>query len=265
MAAPKQADVLAQLESAQAEVHALRQQLEQAHRMSTLGTLAAGIAHEINNVITPGVAYGHLARSNPDDPDVRNKALQKALRSLDAAARIVQSMLGLASGDPGAGAVCVRDAVESALDYLPRNPRKDGIQIDIDVPAELQASIRPIALEQIILNLVLNACRALKPGGGLIKIRASQAAGEFILEISDNGPGIPIADQASIFRPFKSGADSALRPAENEGMGLGLSISSMLAKEAGGRIDLTSNPGDGAKFEVVLPLIEAESPQKMAG
>jgi len=252
----------------------LRQELEHAHRLATLGTLTAGIAHEINNILTPVLAYAQLAASNPGDAALQSKAAAKALAGVQTATQITQAMLGFSSNPDEPQRSCIKDVLTAALDTIGRNPDKDRISLRIDVPDNLSVAIRPLALQQVLINLILNAWNALKTTnrakGGTIAISAIQKSdGSTLLRVIDDGPGIPADVVGRLFQPFASTRKRSLHAettesehgadATSSGTGLGLTICRRLIENAGGTITAVSNPGDGSggakgtTFSITLP------------
>lgn len=255
-----------QIAPVQAQLDELARELEHAQRLATLGTLAAGIAHEINNVLTPVLAYAQLASSNPEDRKLQSKAISKAIQGVQTATQITQAMLGFAADPDEPDWANVRDVLQLAIDCVGRDPAKDRIDLKIDVPDDLHVRMRPLALQQVLMNLMLNACAVLRGRGGELSIVATdQGDGAAVIGVSDTGPGIPQEVVGRLFTPFassrrhQSGPDNR-RP---EGTGLGLAICRRLVESAAGSITVASKPGHGATFTIVLPT--ARISQAMAG
>jgi signal transduction histidine kinase len=261
------------LRDSQTRLEELHAQLEHCHRLATLGTLAAGIAHEINNILTPVLAYAQLASQNPRDEALGRKALEKAIQGVETATQITQAMLGFASNPSQCESANVLSVVQSALECIGRHPSKDRIQVNIKVEPDLFVRIRPLALQQVLVNLILNACNAMRGRGGELAITATiQKTGMVQLRVIDNGPGIPADIAGRLFEPFvsthkqsnplpvnrssgtRSGADHRGGfVAPKSGTGLGLAISRQLIEAAEGSIIASSKPGEGAAFVITLP------------
>ncbi len=126
-------DIIARLEQAETELDALRGELDHCHQLATLGTLTAGIAHEINNILTPVLAYAHLARSNPNDTALRAKALDRAIAGVEAASRITEAVLGFARNDEKCEQAAIADAIDSSIACMSRDPARDGVRLVVDV------------------------------------------------------------------------------------------------------------------------------------
>jgi C4-dicarboxylate-specific signal transduction histidine kinase len=240
-----------ELERLNAEVKALREQLSQAHRLATVGTMAAMVAHEFNNILTPIINYARMART---DPSLVQKALTRAAEGGMKATDICNALLGLTRRDAGrTRRVSLARLVKRTLAAMAREPKKDGIELTIDVPAEIKVTTRPVELEQVLLNLLVNARSAVIEGNGRrgIAISARQADGEVEIVVADSGVGITPENLEKIFEPFFS-----TKPAtrgSGEGRGLGLAFCCRAVTEMGGRICVRSKPGCGAQFTVHLP------------
>ena len=276
-------DVAAQLADAQRQLDLLRDQLSDSHRLATLGTIAAVIAHEFNNILTPVVSYAQFAlrsaESETPDLNLIRKALTKAFVGSNKAGKICNSMLGLARGHSSPERVEVRQLVDEALAVLARDPQKDGIALRVQVPPGLAVRGDPLQLEQVLLNLLINARHAMLGRGGSLTVRASETAGgEVAVQVVDTGPGIPAEVIGRIFEPFfttkmstaatggrvppkPDAASLAAAPGSDgaKGSGLGLAVCKEIVELHGGRIEVRSRPGRGTTFEVVLPAAEAEA------
>lgn len=228
------ADPATHIEALRARVDELESQFLRAHRLATLGTLAASIAHEVNNLLTPILSYAQLALAAPQDADLTRKALERAADCAEKASRIGSAMLGFARADepviglgdsrgPVQEAGCagvsaqgpraqetrfsadIAAVVADALACLGRDPRKDGIELCVDVPTGLRAGIAPVALQQVVLNLALNAREAMR-GRSASSLRISArrvgSTGNVELSVADSGPGLPSGVLSNLFTPF---------------------------------------------------------------
>lgn len=177
----REEDLLAQLAGAERELAELRAEIEHAHRLATLGTLAGTIAHEFNNILTPVLSYAQFALDHPNDRELTTKALQRAASGAQRAATIASVLLGFAgkaagsSGGEQAGDETraeVHDVVRETLLCLARDPAQDGIVVRIEVQAGCVVAASPVTVQQILLNLIMNAHRAMRPDGGHLRISA---------------------------------------------------------------------------------------------
>lgn len=237
-------------------------ELENIQRLAMLGTVAASLAHEINNILTPVLGYAQLAARQPDDRELIAKTLNQVIQGVETATRIVHSVLGLARGADEADTANVLHALEAAVTCLGRDPKKDRIELVIQVPAETTVKIRPLALQQVFMNLLLNAYAALKASGKALKRKIAiscieRSDGTTAIRVSDSGPGIPEDVARRIFQPFASVKSPRARGDAGKqsggGTGLGLLICRQLVEAAQGTIVVSSQPGDGATFTVALP------------
>jgi signal transduction histidine kinase len=246
-----------QLAEAQQQLDSLREQLTESQRLATIGTIAAVIAHEFNNLLTPIVSYSQFALQSaesetPDMPLVR-KALSKSFQSAEKAGRICTSMLGLARGESSFGDVNLKALVDDVLLVLARDPQKDGIALRVQVPPDLAIHGDMVQLQQVLLNLLINARQAMLGKSGSLTVKASLAEDCVRLQVIDTGPGIPEKLIPKIFQPFFTTKGTA-RKGEARGTGLGLAICKEIVEHHGGRIEVASEVGKGTTFSVILPL-----------
>ncbi len=250
------------LAAAEADLAMLRRELEHTQRLAVVGTIAAGAAHEINNVLTPALAYAQLARSSPDDTHALNRALERTIAGIEAASGILQGMLDFSSVADESACADINAAVQAALDCMGRDPGKDGIHLKRRIPPATAAAIQPLALQQVILNLILNARRALASHKArdrqIMIIAKPQGDGLILITFTDNGPGIPPEVADSLFEPFVSCApgpelDQSGSGDCRGGTGLGLAVCRRAIEAAGGSIAAGSHSSGGAKFTINLP------------
>ena len=250
----------------QGQLDLLREQLTESQRLATIGTIAAVIAHEFNNLLTPIVSYSQFAlqsaESEKPDMELIRKALSKSYQSSSKAGRICASMLGLARGESSLGQVSVQQIVDETLAVLARDPKKDGIALRVQVQPELRVHGDPVQLEQVLLNLLINARQAMLGRGGSITIKAQPIEGEEVrIQVIDTGPGIPEKLMPKIFEPFFTTKGTA-RKGEAKGTGLGLAICKEIIEHHQGRIEVQSEVGKGTTFSIHLPASPATLPNK---
>jgi signal transduction histidine kinase len=244
--------LLAEQQRIEAQMQQVQEHLTQSHRLETLGTLASVVAHEYNNLLTPVVNYCQMALKREDDPALMRKALQKSLEGARRATRISNSILGLARQGADDGLASLPAVVEEARACLVRAPEKDGIRVEADVP-EVQVAMSPLNLQQVLVNLLLNARKALRQTGGRVSIHGVAEASQAVrLTVADNGPGVPDEIQDRLFEPFVTQPHVQTVEADT-GTGLGLCICRDLVTQAGGEIAFTSQPGEGTTFTLHLP------------
>jgi signal transduction histidine kinase len=213
------------------------------------------IAHEINNLLTPLANYAALAAQNPDDKKLAEKVLDKTVRNCQRASKIMQSMLAMANGQKQQReTVSAKALVEEVFTCLCRDFNKDGIRVETRVDDTLQMSCIPVQIQQVLMNLILNARDAMLPGGGVLRVSAAADVEHIDLVVSDTGGGITAENLKNIFRPFfttKTGKD---RPASSSsGSGVGLAFCRRIVDAHGGEITVQSQTGQGSTFTVRLP------------
>jgi signal transduction histidine kinase len=244
--------------------------VDRLQRLAVLGTLAGAIAHELNNLLTPVLTYAQLALDAPHDKALRQKALERAAANSERASRIISSILALAKdaefSSPGFGEpreptrALVGEAVREAIACLPYGPE---LEIHTDIEPGLWVRMRPVALQQVLLNLMLNAAEAMS-GKGRISVIASApertkgatwhiADADFVsVTVVDIGPGMPSSALSRLLGTSMGGGGGDGQ-AKKRGAGLGLLISRGLVEEAGGRIGGTSEAGKGTSITISLP------------
>lgn len=236
-----------------------QQKLEQARlirteQLAAVGELASNIAHEVNNpiAIMGGKARLLLSRFGGQVPDTVQRDLDRIVELSDRVAGIAKGLLSYARPSPGARKpLAIREPVERALQLAKQKPGLGPIRWSVRINEALPlVQANPQELEQVFLNLLLNALDAMPEGGELgvvVEICPDGGAEHVCVTVSDTGPGIPDDVQERIFEPFFS-----TKP-EGRGTGLGLSICHGLVKSHGGKIELSSRLGEGARFTVRLP------------
>ncbi len=242
----------------------LREQLTESQRLATIGTISAVIAHEFNNLLTPVVSYSQYAlqsaQSDKPDAELIKKALTKSFQGSTKAGRICASMLALARGESTFERVGVQRLVDEALLVMARDPQKDGIALRVQVQPDLAVMCDTVQIEQVLLNLLINARQAmLGTRGGSITIKGQRLDGtdEMRLQVIDTGPGIPERVLPKIWEPFFTTKGTA-RKGEPKGTGLGLAICKEIVEHHKGRIDVQSEVGRGTTFSIHLPVAGPE-------
>ncbi len=246
--------LLDHFEQLETQFQVLRDGLTHSHRLATIGTIASMVAHEYNNILTPIITYAQLALSRPDDHDLLIRAVQKALSGAERAASISASMLGFAREDDSSKTADLPGVIEDAVACLGRDPAKDGITLTIQTP-QVTAAMPALNLQQVFVNLLLNARQAMRRKGGRITITGRVVDHSVYLAVSDTGPGIPPHIMETLFEPFVTSRDETTG-SERKGTGLGLCICRDLMRKAGGSIEVSSEPGQGTTFHLCLPLAE---------
>ena len=225
-----------------------QEQLLQSEKMSAVGQLIAGVAHELNNPLTAILGYAQLLETeglNPRAQDFVSKLFKQAQRTH----RVVQNLLSFArQRKPQRDDVDVRKVLEETLALRDYDLKINNIKVDSNLPAEPAMVVAdPHQIEQVFLNIINNAVDAILETGrnGSLKIRVSTQNGHVCTQFSDDGAGIK--DPKRIFDPFYTTKNVG------KGTGLGLSICYGIVKEHGGDITASNNPEGGAMIEVRLP------------
>ena len=243
-----------QLEDQQQQNDALKSQLAHLQHLANIGTVSHMIAHEINNLLTPLKSYATLALNDPDDRTLAEKALQRVVRNCERASKITESMLDLADGHTQQKqSVRLVTLVEEIFTCLCRDFAKDGITVETSVPEDLTVWAVPVQIQQVIMNLILNAREAMLPRGGVLAVRAAEKTDTVEIEVTDTGDGIEQADLQNIFETFFTTKTDRKSPDEYSGAGLGLAFCRMIMDEHGGSISVESIPTNGSKFRIALP------------
>jgi signal transduction histidine kinase len=230
------------------------QRLLESERLAVTGQLAAGVAHEINNPLAIIRNMLQLLRFKGELDADTLKAIEE---EIDRIARIVRGLLDFARPPSSGGppAEVLRDAQHVAALFAATLNRRH-ITLELDVPADLPPlAISSDHLRQVLVNLIRNAEQAV-PDGGTISVRANRAAtadGQpvAVVEVRDNGAGIPPEVLPRIFEPFFTTRHS------RDGVGLGLAVTHRLVASAGGKIEVGSEPGHGTCFSLILPLAQS--------
>ena len=236
------------------EAEQLRLQLLQAQRLSSMGALASSVAHEFNNILTTIINYAKLGLRSAGDDRARTEALEKVLKGSQRAATIVNSMLGFARNSSTQRQMTdLVDLVEEALILTEKDLSKHHVQVEKKYQGRPKAPVVPGQIEQILLNLIINARQAM-PRGGRLRIEVGENPSTQLAEIrvSDTGVGIPPNQLRLIFEPFYTTKE----PDEHGhgGSGLGLSVCRQIMEQHHGRIRVESVVGKGSTFTVKLPL-----------
>ncbi len=230
--------------------------LVRSERLATTGELAASLAHEINNPLQAVIGCLGLAEESlaaEEDDDFREYVVI-ALEELRRAARVVSRLRDLSrpTDVKGARPTDVNDLVDRVIKLTRKKLKNEGVRVERRLAEDLpQPKLVGDRVQQIFLNLVLNAIDAMPDGGQLtITTRYDEDGDEVVAAFEDGGPGIPEELLPQLFRPFFS--------TKSQGTGLGLFVSQNIAQEHGGRIEVESEQGDGCTFSVHLPVAGAE-------
>jgi len=226
----------------------IEEQLRRADRLSALGELAAGMAHEIRNPLGSIRGTAEILRDGIDPADKRHEFAGILIKEVDRLNRVVRDFLDFARPAPvERGRVDLNEALREILALIGPQALNGGVRVELTagelppVPGDREQ------LKQAFLNLVLNALQAM-PAGGTLAVSTAPVEGRVEVRFTDTGQGIPPEKLEKIFNPFFT--------TRQEGTGLGLAITHRIVQGHGGRIEVTSRIGEGTTFTVIIPLGE---------
>jgi PAS domain S-box-containing protein len=241
----------------------LEEQLQVSEKMASIGLLAAGVAHEVNTPLTGISSFTQMLLEGADPEDPRTRLLEKIERQTFRAAKIVNGLLNLSRQNVPAGGdrapVDVNAVINDVLGLLEHQLEVGRIKVrrELASPSPLVIGAEH-KLQQVFLNLFLNARDAM-PKGGWLSIAGRVENGRAVIEVSDTGSGIPSEHLARIYDPFFT------TKSIGQGTGLGLSITYGIVREHEGTINVESTVGQGTRFTVSLPLSPAYAQRTRVG
>ena len=235
------------------ELELSHEALRRAERLVSIGTLAAGIAHEINNPLGLILLRAENALQVEDSAGYV-EALRGIVSDTRRCKHIVKNVLKFSREEPGEKwRMGLNEVVQSSCDLTREFTKQHGDAIELDLSGEeIMISGNSTELEQVIVNLIHNAVQA-STAGSVIRLRTSSVAGNARLEVYDHGRGMSPEEQSKAFDPFYT------TRAARGGTGLGLSVSHGIVSEHGGSIDVESAPGEGTRVTIILPEVGAEA------
>jgi nitrogen-specific signal transduction histidine kinase len=250
---------------AEEEKKKLEAQLQQVHKMESIGTLAGGIAHDFNNILAAVIGYTELALDDANKGTLQHENLQEVLLSGNRAKDLVQQILTFSrQADKEQKPVQVKLVLKEALKLL-RASIPSTIEIEQNVQSNALIMGDSTQIHQVLMNLCTNAAHAMEDKGGLLTVNLSDVEldSEFIsnypdlkqgpyinLTVADTGHGMPSTVLEKIFDPFFTTKE------KGEGTGMGLSVVHGIVHSHGGTIYAYSEPGKGSTFKVFLPIID---------
>jgi signal transduction histidine kinase/iron only hydrogenase large subunit-like protein len=247
-----------QLERSHRELQMSHQELEQAQaqlirteKLASIGQLAAGVAHEINNPLGTITIYAHLLQKSLEADDPRREDVALIISESSRAKDIVQGLLSFAREKKlKAAEIKVSDILEDVLSLVVNQPLFRSIKIEKSFDPDLQTIVADEAqLKQVFLNIIMNAAQAME-GNGKLTINVSSGKKQIRIKIQDTGPGIPPEVIKHIFDPFFT--------TKEKGTGLGLAISYGIIERHQGKIDIETELGKGTTFIITLPVTVSE-------
>ncbi len=241
------------------DVTALQEQLFQSEKLATLGQMAAGIAHEVNNPLAGVSGFLQVLASRLPEESTERSAMQAALKDINRASGTISDLLKFARLGPAQKKPSrLNEVLEESLTFLQFQKEHSGIEIRRYFDKELPEIVcDPDQMRMVFTNLVLNAVQAMGSDGTLTVSTSSQNSRVRIF-VEDNGPGIPTEKYESIFEPWFTSKQA-------KGTGLGLTNSDRIVTEHGGVLAFSSVEGEGSTFIVDLPMEQVDSSNEGQG
>lgn len=234
-----------------------RQQIIRSDKLSALGQLIAGVAHELNNPLTTIIGRAEIMLGEVKSGKAL-RDLEQISRQAQRAAKIVQNLLSFARQTVPEKLLCdVNQILQRVLEMLEHDFRVSNIEIKTELDPDLpHTMVDANQIQQVFVNIVNNAYQAMKEQDlpGRLTVRTGRQDDRLTVEFTDTGPGIGAEQQEHIFEPFFT------TKSESKGTGLGLSISYGIVKAHRGSIDVRSSVGEGTTFIIELPVIAGPSP-----
>jgi two-component system, NtrC family, sensor kinase len=243
------------VEERTAELKSAQDQILRTRRMAALGSLGAGLAHELNNPMTAITGYLSILKKGFPEGAPQTDMVNRALEQANRVTRVVEDLRSFADQEKGAGQrFSLARPVRAALELYGERLRAAGIQLDLRFDDGLpDAQGDPVQIQQVVAHLVENAVNAM-PNGGRLEVSLGSVDGDALrLRVADTGKGIPNGLKERIFDPFFTTKEQPTR------VGLGLSVSHSIVEAHHGRIVVESEPGIGAAVTVLLPAAAAQA------
>ncbi|MEP0848478.1 MAG: hypothetical protein HRF50_16855 [Phycisphaerae bacterium] len=246
---------LVERHEARQERERLFEQLRHADRLATIGQLAAGVGHELNEPLGNVLGFAQLLRKSPELPESANVDLQKIIDAALHAREVIRKLLLFSrQTPPRRTAVDLNALVRDGLYFLESRCAKHDIRLIRELAPDLPTIVAdPGQMQQVLVNLIVNAIQAM-PGGGRLTVRTVADSDHVTLTVEDTGHGMSAEVARHVFDPFFTTKDVG------EGTGLGLSVVHGIVTSHGGSIRVESAPGCGARFYVRLPRNGADGP-----
>ncbi len=248
--------MIEELQKAQEELKRCHlEEMKRIEKMATLGELASAIAHEIKNPLAGISGAMQVLAEEFEDDDPRRETIEEVLKEIERLDKTIRDLLNFAKPvEPKIIEVDLKSIVEKSLSLVKNQAQKQNIHITFRYDDNLEMlELDPQQIQQVILNIILNAFHAM-PEGGQIIIDVKKVDNYAEIAISDTGVGIKQEDIKKIFRPFYT--------TRHTGTGLGLPISSNIIEAHGGEIKVESTPGLGSTFKIILPITKVEKENK---
>lgn len=252
-AVARQIALIVERRHAEQEQKKLQEQLRHADRLATVGQLSAGVAHELNEPLASILGFAELANDCPGLPDQVANDIAKIVKASLFAREIVKKLLFFSRQVPQKKTtVNLNQVVREGLFFLESRCAKEGIMLVCSLDPDLpQITADSGQMQQVLINLVVNAIQAM-PQGGELKVKTLSLENDGMLIVEDNGIGMSEEIQRQLFTPFFTTKEV------DKGTGLGLPVVYGIVTAHGGSINVSSKLGQGSRFEISLPMTKQE-------
>ena len=246
---------IAEREAAESRLLAAQTEMARISRITTMGELAASIAHELNqplgSIVMSGDACLRWLEANPPNLDEVHQAVEAIIRDGTRASNVlVRTRKLIGRGEQLRERLDINQVIREVLSLLEDRFRRDGISLRLELSETLPpAMVDRVLLQQVILNLLLNALDAMWPindRSKVLRIRTEQSSGNIVVQVQDSGPGLDPDHLGRIFEAFYT--------TKVDGIGMGLTISRSIVEAHGGRLWAVANDGPGSSFYFTLPI-----------
>ena len=243
-----------QIEVLEKRLDELQTQLMQAQKLGSVGAIASSITHEFNNILTTVINYAKMGLRH-EDPAIREKAFTKILNAGQRASKITTGMLKYARTNSNVQEpMDIVEIVQQCLLLVEKDLQIHKVSVDTQFEDKVWSAVNSGQIQQVLLNLIVNARQAMDTGGTLrISVTANDGYAE--IGVRDSGCGIPAESLPRIFEQFYSTKDADA--AGQGGTGLGLAVCRDIIESHNGRIRVESTVGKGTKFTLRMPLLES--------
>jgi len=243
--------MIERIRQANEELKKTHEKLVQSEKLASIGILAAGVAHEINNPLGGIFNCLQMLRQGGDNPELRGKYLDLVNEGLDRIETTVSKLLWMSRKAEHAPVdLNIRNSVESVYSFLEYKMKKNKIVFQNEMPDDLRFIFDVHDFQQLLLNLFINAIYAMKDGGRL-EVKGRREDATVKIEVADSGCGIEAANISRIFDPFFTTKPTG------EGTGLGLWLTYEIVKNYNGEISVESDPGKGCRFIMRFPVAQS--------
>ena len=243
-------EMASELKKRESSLKAAQDALVQSEKMAAIGTLSAGLAHEVKNPLSAVLGYAQLSKRKLDQPEALLKNLDIIEHETKRCNEIISNLMQFSRQEKGEFVhITVNEVVSKSMTIVDHQLSLKNVRIESELADNIpQITGNANQLQQVLMNLMINAQHAIGDDGGTITLATFVRDESVTITVSDTGPGVPAEIRAKIFEPFFT-----TKPA-GQGTGLGLSVTYGIIKDHGGEITVECADTGGAKFVIVLPL-----------